>query len=227
MDTLKVPNHTQFPNIIIDNYMCHLTGGQIKIILAIARKTIGWHKKTDQISNTQMAKLTGLTIPGIKKAMNTLIECGIIKMNRSGTGKGIKTNYELCYNGKLSNIQLSLPLAPINGKLSLPKKPSNGKLSLPTKERKEILKKEKVTLFNAFYKEYPKHRAKDKALKSWMKIKLDKELIETIMEAVNRQKETEDWIKDNGKYVPYPATWLNQKRWEDEIEKEKDAYDNF
>ena len=24
-------------------------------------------------------------------------------------------------------------------------------------------------------------------------------------------------IKDNGQYIPYPTTWLNQKRWEDEL----------
>ena len=30
-------------------------------------------------------------------------------------------------------------------------------------------------------------------------------------------KQTEQWKKDNGKYVPYPATWLNQERWTDEI----------
>lgn len=23
-------------------------------------------------------------------------------------------------------------------------------------------------------------------------------------------------MKDNGQYIPYPSTWLNQRRWEDE-----------
>ena len=27
---------------------------------------------------------------------------------------------------------------------------------------------------------------------------------------------SKDWLKDNGQYIPYPSTWLNQKRWEDE-----------
>lgn len=30
-------------------------------------------------------------------------------------------------------------------------------------------------------------------------------------------KKTESWNKDDGKYIPYAITWLNQKRWEDEI----------
>ena len=34
-------------------------------------------------------------------------------------------------------------------------------------------------------------------------------------------KKTESWNKDDGKYVPYAITWLNQKRWEDEIKLEE------
>lgn len=36
-------------------------------------------------------------------------------------------------------------------------------------------------------------------------------------------KQTEQWKKDNGKYVPYPATWLNQERWTDEINMMQDT----
>jgi hypothetical protein len=25
-----------------------------------------------------------------------------------------------------------------------------------------------------------------------------------------------EWTKDGGQFIPHPATWLNQKRWEDE-----------
>lgn len=26
-----------------------------------------------------------------------------------------------------------------------------------------------------------------------------------------------DWTKDGGQYIPHAATWLNGKRWEDEL----------
>ena len=35
-------------------------------------------------------------------------------------------------------------------------------------------------------------------------------------------KQTEQWKKDNGKFIPYPATWLNQERWTDEIKMMQD-----
>lgn len=31
-------------------------------------------------------------------------------------------------------------------------------------------------------------------------------------------KNSKEWKKENGKYVPMPITWLQQKRWEDEVE---------
>ena len=27
----------------------------------------------------------------------------------------------------------------------------------------------------------------------------------------------EDWRKENGKFIPYPGTWLNAKGWESEL----------
>lgn len=53
-------------------------------------------------------------------------------------------------------------------------------------------------------------------MKAWKKINPDKQFAETIISAVEKQKRWEDWIRDNGQYIPNPATWLNQGRWEDE-----------
>jgi hypothetical protein len=36
-------------------------------------------------------------------------------------------------------------------------------------------------------------------------------------------KTSEDWLKENGKYIPYPATWLKGCRWEDEVLNEGSA----
>ena len=38
------------------------------------------------------------------------------------------------------------------------------------------------------------------------------------MAALEAQKKSEDWLKDKGQFIPYPTTWLNQGRWEDEVE---------
>ena len=76
--------------------------------------------------------------------------------------------------------------------------------------------KEDICPFDEFWKAYPKKKAKEAAKKAWQKLKPDETLGKAIITAVLRSVNTADWKKDNGKYIPYPATYLNGKRWEDE-----------
>lgn len=71
--------------------------------------------------------------------------------------------------------------------------------------------------FEEYWGECPKKMGKGAAEKAWMKIRPDKELFEKIMSALRAMKQTEQWQRDNGRYIPMPSTWLNQRRWEDEI----------
>jgi hypothetical protein len=72
--------------------------------------------------------------------------------------------------------------------------------------------------FEGFWKAYPKKKGKLAALKAWKNVKLDTDLFAKIMEAVNTAKGSRQWQRENGQFIPYPATWLNQGRWDDEIE---------
>jgi len=72
-------------------------------------------------------------------------------------------------------------------------------------------------LFDEFWEAYPRKVSKQGALKSWEKINPDEQLFETIISKVEQYKKTDQWIKDGGNFIPHPKTWLNQKRWEDEI----------
>ncbi len=77
--------------------------------------------------------------------------------------------------------------------------------------------------FLEFWKLYPKKLNKDYAFKVWKKLKPDLELFKKILISLEKFKKTEDWIKENGKYIPYASSWLNGKRWEDEIKEEKEV----
>ena len=72
--------------------------------------------------------------------------------------------------------------------------------------------------FEQFWQEYPKKAAKQYALKAWMRIKPDKALFEKMLKALAEQKQSEQWRRDNGKYIPNPATWLNGGDWDNELE---------
>lgn len=71
--------------------------------------------------------------------------------------------------------------------------------------------------FKTFWSAYPKKAGKDAARKAFAKRKFDEQAFEKVMAALNEQKASEQWQKDGGQFIPHPATWLNQGRFEDEI----------
>lgn len=74
----------------------------------------------------------------------------------------------------------------------------------------------KAALFDAFWEQYPRKVGKGDARKSWDKLELTEELTDRIFHALQKQKGWEQWQRDEGRFIPHPATWLNQQRWEDE-----------
>jgi len=74
---IDAPNYTQFPNVLIE-LMPEMNGAELKVTLAIARKTFGWHKEKDKISLTQLQKLTGLSRQSVLDGLSAGIERGTI-----------------------------------------------------------------------------------------------------------------------------------------------------
>jgi hypothetical protein len=91
------------------------------------------------------------------------------------------------------------------------------------------VKKEKNNTYSAdflsFYAAYPRKVAKVEAWKAWEKCNGDRPEIALIISAVKKQKNSVQWKKERGQFIPHPATWINKKRWEDEVEVE--PYDPF
>ena len=74
--------------------------------------------------------------------------------------------------------------------------------------------------FEEFWKAYPKKRSKGQARKTWKKLNPGKKLILAIMAGLGKAKQSHDWEKDHGTYIPYPATFLNAEKWEDDFDDE-------
>lgn len=69
--------------------------------------------------------------------------------------------------------------------------------------------------FDEFYKAYPRKVGKTPARKAWNKIKPSER--DAIFTALESQIKARHLRTDEPDYIPHPATWLNQRRWEDEI----------
>lgn len=158
----------------------------------------------------------------VRKCLDNLQEVGYLEREQSHDpgGKFSGNVYVLqdepptvvpnCRNGE--NRQLDLPL-----------------LVNLTQQKKDLNKgqKEKAPippegadgqeqLFDRFWKAYPRHEGKEPARRAWRRLKPNIQLCHIMSAALERQKTYENWQRDGGRYIPMPATWLNQRRWEDE-----------
>jgi len=70
--------------------------------------------------------------------------------------------------------------------------------------------------FAGLWDYYPRHTSKQAAAKAWDKLKPSDELIAQMGRALRRQKAWDEWQRGIG--IPHLSTYLNQRRWEDELD---------
>lgn len=71
--------------------------------------------------------------------------------------------------------------------------------------------------FEQFYEAFGNKKARQEALAAWGKLRPDNQLVQVILKAIARQRVAYCWDLPGGKIQPYPASWLNGRRWEDEV----------
>lgn len=78
--------------------------------------------------------------------------------------------------------------------------------------------KEALKRFEKFWTAYPRKVGKGAAMKAWGKLVLTEDLDRTILDALSSQIASGLLdLRENMEFCPHPATWLNQRRWEDEV----------
>lgn len=78
--------------------------------------------------------------------------------------------------------------------------------------------------FEQFWSTYPRQQGKGKARRVWEQLNPSPELAERIIKSVKRHKESEQWQKENGQFIPSPAKYLEEERWEDELEPQERSF---
>jgi phage replication O-like protein O len=226
------PNCTQCPNEILDRLLPILSPSQFKLVMAIVRKTYGWHKKSDDISLTQLERMTGMSRQTVIDASTPLRASGFIVIGRSGR-RGV-LNYSLNINvdteslvktldqsKNLTSLKNTTSLVQIlDTQKKLTKENKNGakapSVSSPSRRGKKLTRPDpaQVEAFARFYSAYPRHVDREAAQKAWFKLSPNPELVAEIMAGVERYAET---VKDSEpKFIKHPGPWLSARRWEDE-----------
>lgn len=180
--SIPAPNYTQIPNLILDEWLPLLSGVQLKVLLAICRKTLGWHRTHDRISLSQLMKLTGCCRDKISDAIHWLLDNKMITKSVSGCNGQQETIYSLNMHNSNNCDQEQKDTPPSSQKL-------------PTKEttqNKEALSGSK----NKSYKRENRHipeflRIKGMQEEDWQKLAnqfSEAHLIEAMQEAKSYHK---------------------------------------
>lgn len=100
MSKILVPNYTQVPNVVIDDLAAKLSDSAFKIYVVLIRKTKGWEQKRDAIAISQFCELTGKSKPTVIKALDELINLGLIKKTKfTKYGNEYELNLSFSHDG--------------------------------------------------------------------------------------------------------------------------------
>lgn len=71
--------------------------------------------------------------------------------------------------------------------------------------------------FLEFWAVYPKKVGKGDAYRKWQTLVKSEKKKEQVIASVQKHKSSDRWKEEEGKYIPNPATFLHQKRFDDEV----------
>ena len=183
-------------------------------------------EKTDELSDAEKARLLWAMYcyakTGERKPLtgNERFLFGVFK---SEIDRDIATYNAKVANGNMGGRPAMKNLTETENNLT---EPNKTEINLNAKNKNKNIKestlkstKESERLFDKFWSLYPRHEGKQAAVKAFNKLNPDEALLETMINAIVKQKQSDQW--SDPQYIPHPATWLNGHRWEDEPVKAK------
>jgi hypothetical protein len=72
--------------------------------------------------------------------------------------------------------------------------------------------------FAQFWEAYPKKRKKLDAQKAFNQARRSGVTLAHMLEALDWQRSQSQWVRDDGQYIPFPASWLRAGSYDDEPE---------
>lgn len=206
--------YTKIANEILEALSkINLTSYQSRLLFVIFRKTYGFNKSEDWISNSQLVAETGLLKGNVSRTKKELIARKIV----ISIDNKIKFNKDCSQWRELSN-QITV-IKRDNGVINSDKKV----ISLEGHKRnitKETIQKKIMSDFEIFYKAYPLKKGRGQAERAFLKVDVP---VSVLLEAIEKQKKEKIVKKERKEFCPewkHPATWLNGKCWEDEVSTE-------
>lgn len=174
-----------------------------------------------QLQETLSNALQGRDSNGPVTRTVTQTEHGLQRLIK-GKGKGKVLNQEHVLQRDAPNDADLSPDAPLSEQGEthsvITPEPVQPALAMAQPGSTRQAKAEVLAGFARFYGLYPKRQKRAEAEKAWLKLSPSPELQATILTALAQHVQQDAWLRDGGQFVPLPASWLNARRWEDELE---------
>lgn len=233
--------YTRIANEILEKLTSfELSKRQLKIVLSVIRKTYGFNKKEDDITMSQVVKMTTLDKSAVSRTMAELFDMNVLSKRQGrygqviGLNKNINTWKELekpnkvvktttvaktttdgCQNNnsELSKRQTQKTTPKDNSKRHTSFPPSEG--AYKTKKGK-FLEGELLKTFMQFWGAFDYKTGKAEAADVWIEIKPDSNTLQTILKAAKREAKRRPVLMSQGRTPKMAQGWLSGRRWEDE-----------
>jgi hypothetical protein len=168
---------------------------------------------TDKIAEKTKFTVNFTEKEGEKKELQGERKSNYEGRENGATGTDIP-NINLNINSNLNNNSSSIsPNGDISGSSSATCKKSTVVKSTKKSKFKEL--KSKNQFFAMFWDAYPRKECGETAAKAFEKLSPDSALMAEILEGIGRYKKSSQWQDQN--FIPFPATFLTQRRWEGEV----------
>lgn len=214
----KENGYTPIANEIMDKLAKSPIRSEVRrVIDFILRKTYGFNKKADIISLSQFVEGTEMKKSCVCRALKEGVANKLILKGENGYSFNKNTDEwgvaKRLMGSRTANLGVANKL--IKGVADkLPTIIDNYKNNI-TKD----IGDQKIA-FASFWELYPNKKSKKQAAVAWAKLTKDEQ--EAALASLPAHIKQEQWVKDDGRFIPHPTTWLNQRRWEDVLTSPKD-----
>jgi hypothetical protein len=173
----------------------------------------------------------------IRRILKSLIDRGVLQSGNYNKKQYDRTAW-YSFKDEVKWLQATESTMLPNGEMAESTKLPNGNIHLPkrsdastqnvtpipiTNTSTNQVRDKDITSFEDFWSVYPKKNERKKCAAIWKRRALDDIGAMIVADVESRLLSDGKWIKDGGKYVPYPQTYLNGDRWEDEIQMQKQS----